>query len=636
MRFDDRLTTVLAGDIPAGAAAVAQYRQLIDILGQIAGDDVNIHLAPALARVHALRGAVSDADRLLTVQCLSGRLVSPVLVQYLASEQPVIASAAIRAARLGDDQWAALVPSLPIRARGFLRNRRDLGNRTRTILDQLGLYDTALPDAAAAQASAEPGYAQTISAAAEGSPAPDPIAQAVPAAEEGGPPLPTPANDPSGPQSIGDIVKRIEALQEVRLKQAMDERPATKPEDWNRLGGVVQGHGVERSDKANDPTPDDLPLAYPISVAPSPAPAADATPEPGPEPEPAPEPTPTVADNFQFATGTDGSIMIVDGIALGSVYGLSLALPAMPGARGVDAAVATAFTRRMPVRGGRADLGMIPALSGEWRIDADPCFDRASGRFTGYSGVVRRPMAWESAGQDGDDTALTGRDGLRQIVHELRTPLNAIMGFSEIIEQQLFGPVAREYRDMALRIGQDARQLLSGFDDLDTALRLDRNALDDPSGCVPLGDLIDRLATRVQPLLTQAQASIEIATVPSDAVIAMSPQALDRILPRLTGALIGSCQPGESLDIWFSTADDTVDVNFSRPRSLAGLDEAELFDVDRQGAGQANGGPLLGLGFCLRLVRNLLAGHAGRMQVTPHALCLTLPMARISAELALP
>ena len=147
MRYDDRLSTVLAGSVPTGAAAVAQYRQLVDLLGQIGGNDLDARHAPALARIHELRTSVSDADRLLTVQCLSGRLVSPVLVQYLASERPEIASAAIRAARLDDASWATLVPALPTRARGFLRHRRDIGPRTQALLDQLGLYDTALPAA---------------------------------------------------------------------------------------------------------------------------------------------------------------------------------------------------------------------------------------------------------------------------------------------------------------------------------------------------------------------------------------------------------------------------------------------------------------------------------------------------------
>lgn len=601
MRFDDRLSTVLAGDIPAGTAAVAQYRQLVDILGQISGDEVDERLAPALARVHGLRRAVSDADRLLTVQCLSGRLVSPVLVQYLAAETPSVASAAIRAARLSDEQWAALVPALPTRARGFLRHRRDLGPRTRTLLDQLGLYDTALPDAVSVAAPAINPPAQAHAAAE------DPVlilseAEAVPPAllqddPEHVPAIDMPAPDAGrdGPQSIGEIVKRIEALQEVRFKQAMEERPDGAALGWQALDEAMQ----------------------------PPAPEAPAQP-----------PASAEHEHFRFTTGVDGAITGVTGIALGSVYGLSIALPAMAGIRGVDAAVATAFSRRMPIRGGRADLGNAAGLAGEWRIDADPGFDRASGRFIGYRGMVRRPMAWESAGPESDAAGLAGRDGLRQIVHELRTPLNAIMGFSEIIEQQLFGPVAAEYRDMAERIRQDARQLLTGFDDLDTALRLDRKAIDDPAGTIGLQDIVDRLAARVQPLLDHSGATVAVGPLPGQATIAMSHQALDRIVPRLAGALIGSCAPGEVLTIGFAEHGDAVDMRFSRPQSLAGLDEDSLFDVDRADTGQGAAGPLLGLGFCLRLVRNLLASHGGQLTVLDDALCLTLPGVRTSADLA--
>ncbi len=639
MRYDDRLSTVLAGAVPAGSAAVAQYRQLVDILGQIAGDDVDSRHASALARIHMLRPAVTDAERLLTVQCLSGRLVSPVLVQYLAAERPDIASAAIRAARLSDDQWAALVPALPTRARGFLRNRRDLGARTRALLDQLGLYDTALPDAAAAipDHAAAPHVAATD--AAQEAIASEPAAEAVmaeavpaitevaavteaelqpeaehPAAPELQPepelqtePVPEPAAASGGPQSIGEIVKRIEALQEVRIRQAMEDRPAFSAQGWGLIENAVSDGEAAQAEEPRSPA-----IANDVEAG----------------------GWPQGHQHFQFATGVDGAIASTQGMLLGMVHGLSLAMPAMAGFRGVDAAVSTAFSRRMPIRGGRADLGSAASLAGEWRVDADPCFDRATGRFVGYSGTLRRPMPWESAGPDAGGQGLAGRDGLRQIVHELRTPLNAIMGFSEIIEQQLFGPVASEYREMAQRIRQDARQLLSGFDDLDTALRLDRNAIDDPAGHVPLSELADRLSARVQPLLDYAGAQLDIGSLPPGAVIAMSAQALDRIVPRLAGALIGSCTAGETIVLQCSAAAQAIDLSFSRPLSLAGLDEDRLFDVDRTDAAQGDGGPLLGLGFCLRLVRNLLVSHGGQLTIEVDALRLTLPSAGISAEAA--
>lgn len=628
MRYDDRLSTVLAGPVPSGTAAVAQYRQLVDLLGQIGGADLDERHAPALARIHELRSSVSDADRLLTVQCLSGRLVSPVLIQYLASEKPEIASAAIRAARLDDALWATLVPALPTRARGFLRHRRDVGPRTQALLDQLGLYDTALPAARTVSSVADvPAEiappvplpeAETVARRhAEpdppmAEPMPVPLAETDIAAEEAIEPVALaetpdkPVAAPPSPQSIGEIVKRIEALQEVRIRQAMEQAPQGR-DGWEQLEQTL--------------------AVAPAAEAAAEIETAGADVDPG-------SAWPEGHQHFQFATGIDGSIISTRGMLLGMVHGLSLAQSALAGYRGVDAAVSTAFSRRMPIRGGRADLGSAASLAGEWRIDADPSFDRATGRFTGYNGTLRRPMPWESARPDAAAPGLAGRDGLRQIVHELRTPLNAIMGFSEIIEQQLFGPVLSEYREMAQRIRQDARQLLSGFDDLDTALRLDRNALDDPQGHVPLTDLAERLASRVQPLIDYSGAVLDMGAVPQTAVVAMSAQALDRIVPRLAGALIGSCQPGETLMVRFAQSGQSIDILFSRPEALAALDEAALFDVDRSDPGQRDGGPLLGLGFCLRLVRNLLASHGGRLGVEDDALRLTLPDAGISAEAA--
>ncbi len=50
---------------------------------------------------------------------------------------------------------------------------------------------------------------------------------------------------------------------------------------------------------------------------------------------------------------------------------------------------------------------------------------------------------------------------LSQMSHELRTPLNAIIGFSEVITEQVFGPVTpTRYQSYASDIGNSARELL--------------------------------------------------------------------------------------------------------------------------------------------------------------------------------
>ncbi len=56
---------------------------------------------------------------------------------------------------------------------------------------------------------------------------------------------------------------------------------------------------------------------------------------------------------------------------------------------------------------------------------------------------------------------------LANMSHELRTPLNAILGFSEVLEREMFGPLAnRAYRDYAGDINSSGRYLLGLINDI--------------------------------------------------------------------------------------------------------------------------------------------------------------------------
>src|SRR3546814_3906512 len=58
-------------------------------------------------------------------------------------------------------------------------------------------------------------------------------------------------------------------------------------------------------------------------------------------------------------------------------------------------------------------------------------------------------------------------DFLANVSHELRTPLNAIIGFSEIIKDQLFGPMSNpRYREYAIDIHDSGTHLLSLINDI--------------------------------------------------------------------------------------------------------------------------------------------------------------------------
>lgn len=149
MRFDDRLATVLAQPVAKGMMANAQFAQLIDLVAQ-REDAAHVpqSLGAAMDRIAALQPLVPVRSRAAAVAGIGKKLRSARLTALLAQDDYAVAGLAMRAAHLGDDEWARLIPDLPVRARGLLRNRQDMGPMALQVLDQFALGDRALPSAA--------------------------------------------------------------------------------------------------------------------------------------------------------------------------------------------------------------------------------------------------------------------------------------------------------------------------------------------------------------------------------------------------------------------------------------------------------------------------------------------------------
>src|SRR3546814_8022897 len=75
----------------------------------------------------------------------------------------------------------------------------------------------------------------------------------------------------------------------------------------------------------------------------------------------------------------------------------------------------------------------------------------------------------------------------------------------------------------------------------------------------------------------------------------------------------------------------TIIFAIDRPAALQRMDEAEIFDPGYGLDGEWPDAPLLGIGFSLRLVRNLARGGGGDFYIEDDRFTLVLP-ARIQAE----
>jgi signal transduction histidine kinase len=343
------------------------------------------------------------------------------------------------------------------------------------------------------------------------------------------------------------------------------------------------------------------------------------------------------AESFHWETGPDGTILWIDGAPRGPLIGQSIASIAERGQFGVDGQAAGAFEKRAPFRDARFSVAGSGAASGDWRISGVPFFDPAQGHFLGYRGSARRPRVDEvarsaaAAGESG--TGLFGTDlppdALRQLIHELRTPLNAIIGFAEMIEGQYMGPAATGYRTRAGTIMEQARGLLSAVDDLDMAARIETRRLQLAESSVDAVALLCRLHDAYERVAQQrgSRISVEIERDLPSARVELG--AAERMFARMLAATIGLAGEGETIGATMTMAPlagrPMLCLSIDRPRAIDGLPEAALLDPGYSPEGDWPGAPALGLGFALRLVRNLAEAVGGGLEIGKLRFFLYLP-----------
>ena len=145
MYVDDRLATVLQYRVTGERTARTAYRQLLDLLGQADGARPTELIREGIAKLDALSDWISAPERADILRHSGRRIRSARLIAHLSQDDPDVGLASIQVARLTMSEWEALIPDLPVRARGFLRNRDDLPPEIERLLDRLGVHDRALP-----------------------------------------------------------------------------------------------------------------------------------------------------------------------------------------------------------------------------------------------------------------------------------------------------------------------------------------------------------------------------------------------------------------------------------------------------------------------------------------------------------
>ena len=126
---------------------------------------------------------------------------------------------------------------------------------------------------------------------------------------------------------------------------------------------------------------------------------------------------------------------------------------------------------------------------------------------SGYCAVVRDITQWKRAEEDLTQARATAErasshksDFLARVSHEIRTPLNAIIGFSELMLDEKFGPVANDrYRDYLRDINRSGNHVLDLVNDLLDISKIEAGQQDMSYEAVPLNETLAETVALMQP-----------------------------------------------------------------------------------------------------------------------------------------
>jgi signal transduction histidine kinase len=217
--------------------------------------------------------------------------------------------------------------------------------------------------------------------------------------------------------------------------------------------------------------------------------------------------------------------------------------------------------------------------------------------------------------------------------HELRTPLNAIIGFSQLLESDIFAAKRPEY---ARLIREAGGHLLDLVNDLLDVSKIEAGKLQLDNSNVALDEIIAECCSIVEPRSRTARLRLTRNIAPGLPPVRGDQRALKQIvLNLLTNAIKFNAEGGSvemfcsllpSREMAFGVRDDGI--------GIAPEDQLRIFEPYGRGRHEiARAQEGTGLG--LPIVKGLVEAHGGRITLESalgHGTCvtITLPANRVS------
>jgi signal transduction histidine kinase len=203
---------------------------------------------------------------------------------------------------------------------------------------------------------------------------------------------------------------------------------------------------------------------------------------------------------------------------------------------------------------------------------------------------------------------------LANMSHELRTPLNAILGFSQVLEQKLFGELNPKQEEYVGDILSSGNHLLSLINDVLDLSKVEAGQIELEVAPFSLREAVERGVAMVRERASKDGVAVVAEIRPEVQIVEADERRIRQVLFNLLSNAVKFTPSGGRVEVTAERAGEEVEVAVSDTGpGIAAADQDRIFEEFQQtevGAQQREG---TGLG--LALSKRLVELHGGRIWV---------------------
>ncbi len=331
---------------------------------------------------------------------------------------------------------------------------------------------------------------------------------------------------------------------------------------------------------------------------------------------------------------------ITDALGFHPLEIVGLPLDELPSKPSAELKELVALKSRSPFRSLEVEIDDNNGVTHIFRISGLPVYSPEGGAFLGLRGTAEdvtdlrsREGALVEAKEGAELANRTKTEFLANMSHELRTPLNAVIGFSELMESELLGPLGNpQYKSYAQDIHASAEHLLNLINDILDASKVEAAGHKLHEAAASPYEICDSAVRLVAERARHAGQTLELRLPPGLPELWADTLKLKQVLLNLLANAVKFTPEGGAIDLTV-TLDSSGDFLFLVSDSGVGIAAADMeraFSPFEQVDNSLNRGRE-GTGLGLAISRAFMEMHDGTLVLESEPGVGTKAIARLPA-----